>query len=57
MDVVLNAQFSFRPGIRCDPGLEVFHLEPVFDIDGKKKSGFGHYKFIVFVGFIALLSS
>ena len=44
MDVVLDAQFSFIPGIRCNPGLEVFHLEPVFNIDGKKKSGFGHFE-------------
>lgn len=37
MHVVLDPQFSFGPCFRCDPGFEVFNLEPVFNIDGEKK--------------------
>jgi hypothetical protein len=32
--VFFNTKFTARPGGKWDALLEVFHMEPVFDIDG-----------------------
>ena len=37
MRVSFDPEFLILPGIKRDRRLEVFHLEPVFDIDGKKE--------------------
>ena len=33
MDIFLDAQVALVPGGERDPGLEIFYLEPVFDVD------------------------
>ena len=40
MGVSFYPQFLVIPGIEWDRGLEVFHLEPVFDIDGEEEGFF-----------------
>jgi hypothetical protein len=37
MDVALDAEFALIPGFEGNPGFEIFHLEPVFDVDGQEK--------------------
>ena len=34
MDVFFDTKFAVVPGFEGYPGFEIFHLEPVFDIDG-----------------------
>jgi hypothetical protein len=34
MDITFNAEFSLIPGGEGNPWFEVFHLKPVFDVDG-----------------------
>jgi hypothetical protein len=34
MDIALNAEFAPIPGGERNPGFEIFHLEPVFDVNG-----------------------
>jgi hypothetical protein len=35
--VSLDPKLALGPGVEGDPGFEVFHLEPVFDVDGDEK--------------------
>jgi hypothetical protein len=39
MDVFFDPEFIAIPGIIGNPGLEIFHLEPVFDINGQEDGG------------------
>ena len=48
MGVCLNAQFGARPGGKGDALLEVFHLEPVFDVDGQKNGIVTHIDYVIF---------
>jgi hypothetical protein len=34
MDIAFDTQLALIPGLERYPGFEVFHLEPVFDING-----------------------
>jgi hypothetical protein len=34
MDIMFSAEFAMIPGREGNPGLEVFNLEPVFDVNG-----------------------
>ncbi len=34
MDVFFDTEFAVVPGFEGYPGFEIFHLEPVFDVNG-----------------------
>jgi len=44
VNVLFHAQLKRRPGGKPDAGLEIFHLEPVFNVDGYEKIGFKGHK-------------
>jgi hypothetical protein len=37
VNVAFHAQLASGPGIEGNPGLEIFHLKPVFDVDGDEE--------------------